>query len=132
MNSRTANRELELANRELESFTSSVSHDLRSPLRLIDGFSQMLARERQGRDDSGALGDIERIRAAARRMDELIDSMLRMARQTRGPLQRQAVDLSAIAGETIDLLRAASPERRVRVTIEPGLVARAARRCCAR
>jgi PAS domain S-box-containing protein len=119
----TANRELELANRELESFTSSVSHDLRSPLRLIEGFSQMLARECQGRDDAGVLGDIDRIRAAAHRMDELIDSMLRMARQTRGPLQRQAVDLSAIARETMDLLSAASPERRVRVTIQPGLVA---------
>ena len=62
----------------------------------------------QGRDDSGALGDIERIRGARTRMRQLIDSMLRMARQTRGPAARQAVDLSAIARETVDLLSAAS------------------------
>lgn len=117
-----ANRELELANRELESFSSSVSHDLRSPLRLIDGFSQMLLREQAGADD-GVRRDLERIRAAARRMDELIDSMLRLARQTRGPLQRQRVDLGRLAAETVDMLRAASPGRDVKVAIEPGLVA---------
>lgn len=118
-----ANRELELANRELESFSSSVSHDLRSPLRLIDGFSQMLLRERVGDGEEAVRRDLERIRAAARRMDELIDSMLRLARQTRGPLQRERVDLGRIAAETVEMLRAASPGRDVRVTIAPGLLA---------
>lgn len=118
-----ANRELELANRELDSFSSSVSHDLRSPLRLIDGFSQMLAREHLDPNDIGAHRDLERIRGAARRMDELIDSMLRLARQTRGPLQRETLDLTAIAQETAEMLKDASPQRRVDVRIEPGLVA---------
>jgi PAS domain S-box-containing protein len=119
-----ANRELELANRELESFSSSVSHDLRSPLRLIDGFSQMLAREHLDPGNAAALADIARIRGAARRMDELIDSMLKLARQTRGPLQRSRVDLSAIARETLDQLAAGAPSRSVRVSIEPDLIAR--------
>jgi len=119
-----ANRELELANRELEAFSASVSHDLRSPLRLIEGFAQMLSKGHIDPLDTEGLEDLERIRNAARRMDERINGMLRLARLTRGPLQRDHVDLSAIANETIETLTAEHPDRRVRVQIEPGLAVR--------
>ena len=119
-----ANRELELANRELEAFSASVSHDLRSPLRLIEGFAQMLSNGHIDPLDSEGLEDLARIRSAARRMDERINGMLRLARLTRGPLQRDHVDLSMIANETIETLADAHRDREVRVTIEPGLAVR--------
>ncbi|HEY2773188.1 MAG TPA: PAS domain S-box protein [Candidatus Binatia bacterium] len=116
-----ANRELELANRELEAFSSSVSHDLRSPLRLIDGFSQMLARSHVPASDVLGQQDLGRIRAAARRMGQLIDSLLLLARLTRAPLQREHIDVSALCTEVVEALRAEQPDRVVHVAIEPGL-----------
>jgi PAS domain S-box-containing protein len=119
-----ANRELEVANRELEAFSAAVSHDLRSPLRLIEGFAQMLSNGHIDPRDAEGLEDLARIRSAARRMDERINGMLRLARLTRGPLASDRVDLSAIARETVETLAAQQPERTVRVSIEPGLVVR--------
>ena len=118
-----ANRQLVLANRELDAFSSAVSHELRAPLRLIDGFTQMLARGHIDPLDAVGTQDLSRIRDAARQMSERIDGMLRMARVTREPLRRSQVDISAIARETIDALTAAHPEHVVRVSTQPGLVA---------
>lgn len=118
-------RELSQANQELEAFAYSVSHDLRAPLRSIDGFSRVLV-ERYGEtlDESGR-DYLGRVRKAAGRMGELIDALLKMSRVSRGELKTESVDLSRMAGEIIDDLRAGDAERadRVEVLIAPGLKA---------
>ena len=116
-----ANLELLSANRELEDFSSSVSHDLRSPLRLIDGFSQMLATEHIDPANEEALADIGRIRAAARRMGELIDSLLKLARNSRGAMNAEEVDLGAMAEEAMDAVRRQDPSRHVQLVVAPEL-----------
>lgn len=114
--------ELAAANKELESFSYSVSHDLSAPLRGIDGFSRMLA------EDFGALlpevgrSYITRIRAATQRMQQLIDDLLRLSRVTRDELQRESLDLSIMAREVLDELRAGQPQRDVSIGIAPDLV----------
>ncbi|NOH02887.1 MAG: PAS domain S-box protein [Chloroflexi bacterium] len=114
--------QLEAANKELESFSYSVSHDLRAPLRSIDGFSHALL------DDYGRLlpaegrGYLERIRAAAQRMAEPIDDLLNLARVTRSPLQIRFVNLSAIAEDVVKSLRESQPDRAVSVTVMPDLM----------
>jgi len=114
--------ELAAANKELESFSYSVSHDLSAPLRGIDGFSRMLA------EDFGALlpevgrSYITRIRAATQRMQQLIDDLLRLSRVTRDELQRESLDLSHMARELVDELRAAQAQRSVSIEIAPDLV----------
>jgi len=116
-------RELTMANHELESFAYSVSHDLRAPLRTVEGFSRLLGErfgEAVGPDGQDYLA---RVRNAANRMDELIDALLKMSRITREPLQRVQVDLSRLAGELVAELRQAEPERAVEARIEPGLEA---------
>lgn len=114
-------RELSQANQELESFAYSVSHDLRAPLRAIDGFSRILA-ERYGAslDDSGR-DYLARVRRAAGRMGELIDAMLKMSRLTRGEMHIEHVDLSRMAAEIGEDLRAEEPDRRVDFVVQPGL-----------
>src|SRR5690606_27377857 len=116
-------RELSLANQELETFAYSVSHDLRAPLRAIDGFSRVLV-ERYGEklDDSGR-DYLGRVREAAGRMGELIDALLKMSRVSRGELKAELVDLSRIAIEIIDDLRTGDPARagRTEVVIAPHL-----------
>ena len=119
--SRTA--ELTQANRELEAFSYTVSHDLRSPLRSIDGFSRILL-QRHGSDlpeESREL--LERLSDGALRMGNLIESVLSLSRIGRAPLADEPVDLSGLAQELLAGLRARDPARRVRWTIEPGLVA---------
>ncbi|MFN7142895.1 MAG: sensor histidine kinase, partial [Myxococcota bacterium] len=117
-------RDLAAANRDLESFSYSVSHDLRAPLRAIDGFGRLL--EQECGDTLGDRGKhhLARIRRATHRMALLIDDLLRLSRVTRVPLRCDTVDLSAIAAEVVAELRAQHPERRVQVDIAPGLVAR--------
>jgi light-regulated signal transduction histidine kinase (bacteriophytochrome) len=115
--------ELAAANRELESFSYSVSHDLRSPLRGIDGFSALLV-ERYGE----ALGEqglayLERVRRAANRMGKLIDDLLDLARIGRHRLDRGRVDVSEIAREIARELALFDSEPRREVTVAPGLVA---------
>ncbi len=116
--------ELLLANRELEAFAYSVSHDLRSPLRAINAFSRILADEHA--EDLGPTGiaDLERIRAAGTRMDELIVSLLDLSRIARADLRRSPVDLSALASSIGSELARSRPSH-VELVVEPGLEARA-------
>jgi signal transduction histidine kinase len=112
---------LYMLNKELEAFSYSVSHDLRAPLRAIDGFSKALL------DDYGEqLGDhgadyLGRVRANAGRMAEQIDDLLELSKVTRGKMERATVDLSALAAEVVRGVAEAEPERRVRPTIPDGL-----------
>ena len=119
--------ELEASNRELEAFSYSVSHDLRAPLRAIDGFAQILQEELDERLDDDARNHLGRIRAATQRMSQLIDDLNELARLTRHPLKRETVDLSAMARQIIDELRAEEPQRTVEVDIAPRLTVNADR-----
>ncbi len=115
--------ELTVANRELEAFSYSVSHDLRAPLRSIDGFALALLEDYGQQIDPEARGYIEIVRSESQRMGHIIDDLLQLARLTRGRLTRSTVDLSAMAGEVVSELRRRHPERQVEVTIAPGLTA---------
>ena len=112
-------QELRAANAELEAFSYSVSHDLRAPLRAIDGFSQMVLSRYADKLDADGRHALERVRAGSDRMGVLIDSMLELSRLGRRPLELRDVDLSALAAEVVEELRAAEPERNVEVLIEP-------------
>jgi PAS domain S-box-containing protein len=113
--------QLEAANRELEAFSYSVSHDLRAPLRAIDGFSKALVEEYGGGFDEQAHYYISRTRAASQRMAQLIDDLLRLSRVTRAEIKRESVDLSTLAQTVIDDLRSSQPDRTIAVSIEPGM-----------
>jgi light-regulated signal transduction histidine kinase (bacteriophytochrome) len=112
----------EAANDELEAFSYSVSHDLRAPLRGLDGFSQVLLKEHADRLDEDGRDYLRRIRGAAQRMASLIDDLLRLSRFGRAALDRQAVDLSAMAHDIAGSLREADGDRVVAFEIEPGMV----------
>ncbi|HEX5974145.1 MAG TPA: ATP-binding protein, partial [Rubrobacteraceae bacterium] len=115
------NRELEGANRELEAFSYSVSHDLRAPLRSIEGFSQILLEDHAQELDDEARSYLGRVRAASRRMASLIDDLLDLSRVTRSALTRHTVDLSAVAREVAAELRKSQPEREVEFIISENL-----------
>ncbi len=119
--------ELEASNRELEAFSYSVSHDLRAPLRAIDGFARILEEELDGALDQASRGHIERIRKATQRMAHLIDALIELARLTRQSLHKETFDLSELALQVIDELRAEEPERIVEVEITRGLMVTADR-----
>ena len=112
---------LDALNRELDAFAYSVSHDLRAPLRVIEGYSRILTDEYAGELGDKAAHYLERVRANGVRMGELIDAILRLSRASRGSLRREPVDLSALAHEVVEALREKEPERVVEVRIEPGL-----------
>jgi PAS domain S-box-containing protein len=116
-------KQLELANKELESFSYSVSHDLRAPLRAIDGFSQALVEDYGGRLDERAQNYLDRVRKAAQRMADLIDALLQLAKVARAAITYSPVDLTAIAASFAEELRDRDPERDVEYAIEPGLLA---------
>ena len=118
---RRAQDEITAVNTELESFAYSVSHDLRSPLRAIDGFSQALEEDYAEVFDDEGRKHLDRIRAAAQRMGQLIDDLLNLSRVTRSQIVRQLVDLSAIADEVAQTLREADPERDAEFEIAPEL-----------
>ncbi|GMU48941.1 MAG: hypothetical protein AMXMBFR31_11670 [Candidatus Desulfobacillus denitrificans] len=122
LESRVAERTAALiaANRELEAFSYSVSHDLRAPLRAIDGYAHILAEDYSGRLDGAALGHLERIRAAAQRMAVTSDAMLELARLTRTALRREGLDLSLLAASIVEELRGAN-RHPVEVVIAPGV-----------
>lgn len=113
--------QLENANRELEAFSYSVSHDLRAPLRALDGFSAALAAAYADRLDEQALDYLQRIRTASQRMGHLIDDLLELARVTRGTLTRSEVDVSALVTDRLAELQARQPERHVATQVAPGL-----------
>jgi signal transduction histidine kinase len=119
-----ANRELEATNRELEAFSYSVSHDLRAPLRSIDGFSQIILEDYADELDDEGKDYLGRVRAASQRMGRLIDDILGLSRVTRGTLNRQRVDLGALATEVAEELREANPERKVEFSAQEGLEVR--------
>jgi light-regulated signal transduction histidine kinase (bacteriophytochrome) len=113
--------ELAAANKELEAFSYSVSHDLRAPLRSIDGFSHILLDDYGSKLDPAASGYLHRIRTAAQRMAQLIDDLLELSRVTRGELFIEPVNITALAKSIVGDLKAANPERQTKITIEPKL-----------
>jgi light-regulated signal transduction histidine kinase (bacteriophytochrome) len=113
---------LEAVNKELEAFSYSVSHDLRAPLRAIDGFSQALAEDFADRLDGDGKDYINRIRNGSQRMGELIDDLLELSRLTRSDMRREPIDLSAMARRIAAELREQYPERKVAFEVEDGLV----------
>jgi signal transduction histidine kinase len=113
--------ELEASNKELEAFSYSVSHDLRSPLRAIDGFSLALLEDYWDQLDDEARDDLRRVRENASRMGELIDSLLMLSRLSRQEMRVQDVDLSALASEVAAELRQLEPDRSVSISVQPGV-----------
>jgi len=114
---------LQAANQELEAFSYSVSHDLRAPLRSIDGFSQAVLEDYADRLDDQGRDYLNRVRAATQHMGRLIDDLIKLARVARAEMQREPVDLSALAGDVFAALQKSEPGRRVEYRIEPGLAA---------
>jgi light-regulated signal transduction histidine kinase (bacteriophytochrome) len=115
------NAELAGMNKELESFSYSVSHDLRAPLRAIDGFSSALLDECSDKLSAEGKSHLARVRAATVRMGHLIDDMLKLARIARSETTDDDVDLSALAEEVVSQLRTVEPERKATIDIAPGL-----------
>ncbi len=113
--------ELGAANMELEAFVYSVSHDLRAPLRAIDGFSLMVIEDAGERLDPTDVEHLQRVRAGAQRMGELIDHLLDLSLSARKDVFRERVDLSAMAASVLVDLRSAAPERQVEAVIQPDL-----------
>jgi len=113
--------QLEAANRELEAFSYSVSHDLRAPLRSIDGFSQALQEDSADRLDAAGRHCLERIRHGTQHMSALIDDLLQLSRTGRSELERADCDLSGLCRQVLDELASAEPRRRVQVAIQPGI-----------
>ena len=120
---RRAKEAADAANRELEAFSYSVSHDLRTPLRAIDGFSQALLEDYAGLLDGQGRDYLARVRAATQRMGQLIDDLLKLSRLTRGELKLENVDLSRLADGVASELRKMQPERRASFAIAPGIAA---------
>ena len=116
--------ELESANRELEAFAYSVSHDLRAPLRAIDGFSQLLLEEHAGRLDTVGKDYLTRVRMGAQRMGQLIDDLLSLSRISRSEMAIQTVDLSVIAARIGEEMKISEPGRHVTLTIQKDIVVR--------
>lgn len=115
--------ELTTANRELDSFSYAVSHDLRAPLRAMCGFSQALIEDYGSQLQGEARIYLEQIDIAGRKMSELIDGLLILSRSMRGELGNDAVDLSALSERLLAELMQSSPERQVAVQVETGLQA---------
>jgi len=114
--------QLEATNEEMEAFSYSVSHDLKSPLRTIDGFSRLLLSDHlEGLNDE-ARHYLERIRAGTQRMDKVIDDLLRLSRLTRAEIQRQAVNLTDLCHEIVTGFQRSEPERKAKFLIEEELV----------
>jgi len=115
--------ELQAANSELDAFAYSVSHDLRAPLRSIDGFSQVLLEDYAAQLDQAGRDSLQRVRAASQRMATLIDDLLKLARVTRTEMRTERVDLSGMAREIVLDIQRTSPDRQVEFAIAPGLEA---------
>ncbi len=117
--------ELELKNRELEAFSYTVSHDLRAPVRSIEGFGKLLLEEHAGQLDEVGLDHLRRVLGATRRMDELIEGLLELSRIGRSPLTRTRVSLTDLSRAVIGELARRAPERQVQVDVDEDLVVHA-------
>jgi PAS domain S-box-containing protein len=117
------NAQLEIANKELDAFSYSVSHDLRAPLRAIDGFSQALLEDYDGKLDSVGQNYLQRVRLGAQRMSTLIDDLLNLSRVTRTEIRREKLDLSAIVRSAADELQRTAPGRNVKFVVLDGITA---------
>ena len=117
-------RELRAAYDDLESYSYAVAHDLRSPLRIINGFAQALQEEHPAIGDTGT-GYLSRIMAASKKMGELIDGLLKLSQYTQGDVKRVPVNLSGVATRQLEELASAEPQRRIQWTVEPGMEIRA-------
>jgi len=113
--------ELRASNLELEAFCYSVSHDLRAPLRSVDGFSKSLLEDYGDKFDDQAIDYINRVRNASRRMDELISALLNLSRITRLDIVKQPIDISQVAQDAIDDAMEAHTGVKFSITVEPGL-----------
>jgi PAS domain S-box-containing protein len=114
--------QLKAANKELEAFSYSVSHDLRAPLRSVDGFSQALLEEYQEKLDDTGKGYLERVRKATQLMGSLIEDMLKLSRVTRFDFRRESVDLSEMVREILQTMRQGNPDRCVHLIVREGVV----------
>ena len=114
---------MESTNKELEAFSYSVSHDLRAPLRGIDGWSQALLEDYQDKIDEQGQQYIARVRSETQRMGQLIDDMLKLSRLTRAEMIKEQVDLSALAQVVVERLKRDAPLRQVDINIQSGLTA---------
>lgn len=113
--------EVKRVNTELETFSYSVAHDLRAPLRSIDGFSQAVLEDCAGKLDAQSAENLGRVRAASRRMAQLIDDILELSRVSRVEMRRERVDLSAMARSIADELQDGDRTRRAEMSVAPGL-----------
>lgn len=114
-------RELQAKNEELESFSYSVSHDLRGPLRTIDGFCDIISVDSGHKFDKEELDNFQRIRHAAQRMGQIIDDLLQLSRISRADFKPDQINLSNLVLENIDKLKQQDPKRIIEVEIEPDL-----------
>ncbi len=112
------NKRLEETNKELETFSYSVSHDLRAPLRAIDGFSLALLQDHAQKLDATGQDCLQRIRSATQRMGQLIDDLLNLSRVTQAEMRHETLSLSTLADPVMSALRKADPDRDVKVIIE--------------
>jgi signal transduction histidine kinase len=117
-------KELEQANQELEAFSYSVSHDLRAPLRAIDGFSKLLIESYGERLDAEGRRYLGRVRAGTHKMSVLIEDLLDLSRIGRAPLRKESIDLTQLAKNVIADLREKDPSRQVSIDIAPDLITR--------
>ncbi len=115
--------QLEAANKELESFSYSVSHDLRAPLRSIDGFSQVLLEDYANKLEGEGREALQRVRNGTQRMAQLIDDLLKLSSMTRWEMRREMIDLSAMVKVVLKELQETEPERQVDCVIAEGVVA---------
>ena len=115
--------QLETINKELESFSYSVSHDLRSPLRSIDGFSNLLLKNYSNLLDDQGKDYFQRVMKASRRMGLLIDDLMKLSRFTRIEMKRGITNLSSIAESIVEEFKSADPERQINIFIQPGMIA---------
>jgi light-regulated signal transduction histidine kinase (bacteriophytochrome) len=117
--------DLNRVNKELETFAYSVSHDLRAPLRAVNGFSEALLEDYGVRLDEQGRHYLQRVRAGAVRMGDLIDEILELSRLSRRRFQRVTIDLTALAQEVLGELTSGEPERQVQVDVQDGVLAEA-------
>ena len=114
--------QLEATARELEAFGSTLSHDLRAPLRSIEGFSRLLLQPPHSEQlDATGRDYLERVHRASLKLGQMMEDMLELVRLARGGVKSEQVDLSQMARQILDALQAAAPERKAKITIEPGI-----------